>query len=515
MADKDSFVGFEVDYVRINNLEKTLFETFQLTKTNMTVIANYPNFSHSIDLMEYMQKTAGEPLWKASWYEYRNKVAPRLRDSMIEYRDLKNKWARISGHKSLAHLWVETLEIELDVYENMVFKIAQDFKPFYKKMHAYLRFKLKEKYPDLVDEKGLIPVHLTKNMHGQEWNYWLDMLQPYGEGNNVNFNPVLREMFGENTTKLAEMADKFFQSIGFPAVPAIFFEKSKFKLSDWPEGEQPKCPPKTWNAYVPRDDVRIEMCGVPPSMSSFTTIHHEMGHVHNYLLYSNQTHIYYEGGSPAFKEAVGDTIGILAQSLEHLLSVKLLEEPTNRSMITINRLMSTALINFPRIPYIYVVDRWMLDFFLERTNDNELNTYWWYLINKHQGFSPPNGETRGEEYFDMMAKMHVAYIQPIVASYLIGIAHQFQFLEAICKDSGETFEYLADCYIDNKPNATWKFREMMRKGKSVYWRKLLKDFTGDDFPNTRAILDYYKPLEEWLDQFIKDNNVHVGWPGDE
>ena len=85
------------------------------------------------------------------------------------------------GHKSLAHLWVETLEIELDVYENMVFKIAQDFKPFYKKMHAYLRFKLKEKYPDLVDEKGLIPVHLTKNMHGQEWNYWLDMLQPYGE----------------------------------------------------------------------------------------------------------------------------------------------------------------------------------------------------------------------------------------------------------------------------------------------------------------------------------------------
>ena len=74
----------------------------------------------------------------------------------------------------------------------------------------------------------------------------------------------------------------------------------------------------------------------------------------------------------------------------------------------------------------------------------------------------------------MMAKMHVAYIQPIVASYLIGIAHQFQFLEAICKDSGETFEYLADCYIDNKPNATWKFREMMRKGKSVYWRKLLK-----------------------------------------
>ena len=54
----------------------------------------------------------------------------------------------------------------------------------------------------------------------------------------MNFNPVLREMFGENTTKLAEMADKFFQSIGFPAVPAIFFEKSKFKLSDWPEGEQ-------------------------------------------------------------------------------------------------------------------------------------------------------------------------------------------------------------------------------------------------------------------------------------
>ena len=46
-------------------------------------------------------------------------------------------------------------------------------------------------------------------------------------------------------------------------------------------------------------------------------------------------------------------------------------------------------------------------------------------------------------------------------------------------------------------------------------KALFQDFTGDDFPNTRAILDYYKPLEEWLDQYIKDNNVHVGWPGDE
>ena len=65
------------------------------------------------------------------------------------------------------------------MYEHMANSIQLGLAPLYKKLHAYLRFKLAEKYPELVDRKGLIPVHLTQDMFGLTWIHLLDILQPY------------------------------------------------------------------------------------------------------------------------------------------------------------------------------------------------------------------------------------------------------------------------------------------------------------------------------------------------
>ena len=46
----------------------------------------------------------------------------------------------------------------------------------------------------------------------------------------------MKEMFGGNVTQIAEMAEKFYQSIGFPKLPASFYERSKFQESDYPGG---------------------------------------------------------------------------------------------------------------------------------------------------------------------------------------------------------------------------------------------------------------------------------------
>ena len=48
---------------------------------------------------------------------------------------------------------------------------------------------------------------------------------------------MLEKKFGKNLTEVVEFADRFLQSIGFPAPPSTFYEKSRFKLSDWPEGK--------------------------------------------------------------------------------------------------------------------------------------------------------------------------------------------------------------------------------------------------------------------------------------
>ncbi|XP_075262927.1 angiotensin-converting enzyme-like [Convolutriloba macropyga] len=52
---------------------------------------------------------------------------------------------------------------------------------------------------------------------------------------------------------------------------------------------------------------------------------------------------------------------------------------------------------------------------------------------------------------------------------------------------------------------------MLSRGNTVPWKTLLKDFTGDDFANPKPFRDFFKPLEDWLDDFIQENNISVGW----
>ena len=47
-------------------------------------------------------------------------------------------------------------------------KLWLDLKPFYEELHAYVRFKLRQKYPEVKDGEP-IPAHLLGNMWAQSW----------------------------------------------------------------------------------------------------------------------------------------------------------------------------------------------------------------------------------------------------------------------------------------------------------------------------------------------------------
>ncbi|XP_075264365.1 angiotensin-converting enzyme-related protein-like, partial [Convolutriloba macropyga] len=292
-ADTSIIVNDEGDRKRVKDLEKQFLGTYRSAKVNMSVTVNFTNLTYQTDLFGYMNKEikVGEPLWNATWHQFRDKYAPELREPMIEYRNLLNKWAKISGHKSAAHAWVQMFEVDMHEYEGIINQIAADLKNLYQKLHAYIRFKLREKYPELIEEKGLIPSHLTREMHGQVFLNLLDIALPY-EGVEVDLKPKLEEKYGKNFTKIVELAEQFFQSFGFPELPASFYENSKFHKSDWPAGKA-QCFPTTHFFYIPRDDIRIMMCG-EPTTKDFYTIHHEIGHVYYLMAYANMTHIFYD-----------------------------------------------------------------------------------------------------------------------------------------------------------------------------------------------------------------------------
>ena len=54
-------------------------------------------------------------------------------------------------------------------------------------------------------------------------------------------------------------------------------------------------------------------------------------------------------------------------------------------------------------------------------------------------------------------------------------------------------------------------RNMMTWGYSQHWTKTLLQFTGDSRYNTTALLDYFKPLESYLDEYLSNRSITPGW----
>jgi hypothetical protein len=58
----------------------------------------------------------------------------------------------------------------------------QKLKPFYQKLHAYVRMHLKKAFPDQMPKDNTIPAHLLGNMWAQQWSNIMntvDGIDPY------------------------------------------------------------------------------------------------------------------------------------------------------------------------------------------------------------------------------------------------------------------------------------------------------------------------------------------------
>lgn len=51
----------------------------------------------------------------------------------------------------------------------------------------------------------------------------------------------------------------------------------------------------------------------------------------------------------------------------------------------------------------------------------------------------------------------------------------------------------------------------MEKGSSIKWHEALSMLSGRDYLSTKALLEYYQPVYEWLQNYIDAYDVYVGW----
>ena len=133
------------------------------------------------------------------------------------------------------------------------------------------------------------------------------------------------------------------------------------------------------------------------------------------------------------------------------------------------------------------------------------NAEWWKLRERYQGVSPP--APRSEEDFDPGAKYHVP-ANVSYTRYFLADVLQFQFHRGLCKAAGQTGP-LHRCSVYGNKDAGARLAKMLAMGQSRPWPEAMEAMTGEKRMDATAMLDYFAPLQKWLDEQNKGQTP--GW----
>jgi peptidyl-dipeptidase A len=206
------------------------------------------------------------------------------------------------------------------------------------------------------------------------------------------------------------------------------------------------------------------------------------------------------GANPGFHEAVGDLIALSVSTPTHLKKIGLLDNYADSEEDNINALFKMALERVAFLPFGLLIDKWRWDVFSGEVKEDKWNEHWWNLRQKYQKVKAPS--QRGEEFFDPGAKYHVPADSQYIA-YFIAHILQFQLHRGVCIEAGQydpkdPSKPLHKCDIDKSLAAGQKIRDGLKLGLSKHWSVALKAMTGETEISGEAILDYFKPLYDYL-----------------
>ena len=449
-------------------------------------------------LSKVLQKSKKPAELLAAWQGWHDNVGKAERPLFTRYVELANAGARGVGFRDVSHMWRAGYDMPEDKFEAEVDRIWEQVKPLYTNLHCYARRKLNKKYGDkVVGKTGPIPVHLTGNMWGQSWEYLFKDLQPYPGVAPIDVTPTLEKKY--DPTKMVKMAEAFYMSLGMDPLPQTFWERSMFTK---PKGKEVVCHASAWDVTF-SNDLRIKMC-INKNQEDLVTIHHELGHDYYYNNYYQMPVLFQNGANDGFHEAIGDTIA-LSMTPEYMKQKGLLTKVEKNEKATLNHQMDIALQKIAFLPFGVLVDKWRWDVFSGKVKPDQYNKHWWELKLKYQGEAPPM--PRSEAEFDPGAKYHVPANTPYMRYFLAAVL-QFQFHRALCKKAGHTGP-LHECSIYNNKEAGAAFKKMLQLGASKPWQEALFQLTGEKSMDASAILEYFAPLQKWLEE--QNKGQQCGW----
>jgi peptidyl-dipeptidase A len=334
-------------------------------------------------------------------------------------------------------------------------------------------------------------------MWAQDWSNIYPLVAPPNADAGYDLTKIL-EKRGTKPLDMVHDAEHFFISLGFAPLPQTFWERSQFVK---PRDREVVCHASAWDIDY-RDDLRVKVC-LEPTAEDFAVIHHELGHNFYQRAYETLPPFFRSGANDGFHEAIGDTIA-LSITPDYLKQIGFLETVPPVSS-DLGLLMQRALAKVAFLPFGLMVDQWRWQVFSGEIQPSDYNRLWWAMRLKYQGVAPP--VARSEADFDPGAKYHVAANVPYMRYFLATIL-QFQFHRALCQAAGYHGP-LNRCSVYGNREAGARLAKMLAMGQSRPWPDALEVLTGQRHMDATAMVEYFAPLKQWLDE--QNKGRQAGW----
>ncbi len=450
------------------------------------------------DLERIMAKSRDYDENLDAWTGWRSVSVP-MRDKYQRFAELANEGARELGYQDLGEMWKSGYDMSAAEFEQESLRLWNQVKPLYDELHCHVRSTLAERYgEDKVPLDQPIPAHLLGNMWAQSWDNLYDLLEPNPGVADLDIDSSLTEQ-GYTPQQMVRSAEQFYVSLGLPALPETFWERSMFSK---PADRDVVCHASAWGLDS-GEDLRIKMC-INVNYEDLRTIYHELGHNYYQSAYSSQPPLFQDGAHSGFHEAIGDTV-TLSMTPDYLVEVELIDDAQYSEEAVINRQMQLALDTIAFLPFGKLIDEWRWGVFSGEIAAEDYNKAWWELRTRYQGIAAPVERT--EAHFDPGAKYHIPGNTSYTRYFLARIL-QFQFQRALCERAGYQGP-LHECSVYGSKVAGESLQAMLAAGASEPWQDTLSKLTGTREMDATAIIDYFEPLMGWLRE--QNEGRTCGW----
>ncbi|HEX8038189.1 MAG TPA: M2 family metallopeptidase [Chryseosolibacter sp.] len=414
--------------------------------------------------------------WEAS-----KEVGKGLKEGLVNLRRLRNETVQALDYHDYFTYQVSDYGMSTEEMMAMMQRLNQELRPLYRELHTYARYELAKKY-GVKEVPDFIPAHWLPNRWAQDWGAMMSV-----EGLNVD-----SALAKKDAAWVVKEGENLYQSLGFPALPQSFWEKSSLYPYPADSAVKKNNHASAWHLDL-ENDVRSLM-SVEPNSEWYETCNHELGHIYYFMTYTNPDvpPVLRNGANRAFHEAMGSMMGMAAMQKPYLIGRGLINEQAHTD--SIRQLLKEALQHVVFIPFSAgVMSEFEKALYADNLPPDQFNKKWWTLAKQYQGIVPPDG--RGEEYCDAATKTHInddaaQYYDYALSTVLMFQLHQ-HIAEKILKQSPTSTNYFGKKEIGDF------LKKMMRPGASRDWREVLKEATGEDM-NAKAMLRYFEPLMDWL-----------------